>query len=206
MSTEIAKQAGVYQPLSAFVANLSTNESANVSTASSSSTKATYTTADPEDQTTNSGSNEIDISAVEMAIHEEVNQRRTANGLGQLEYRSDLVEVARYHSKDMASKGYFSHDSPNGESLGDRYQRFGINCAGGENIAYTYWEENIQSEGRLLYYDSEQDVAIGLVNQWMNSTGHRENILRERFQSEGIGISVAEVDGATRIYATQNFC
>nr|WP_254283009.1 CAP domain-containing protein [Halomicroarcula limicola] len=141
-----------------------------------------------------------------MAIHEEVNQRRTANGLGQLEYRSDLVEVARYHSKDMASKGYFSHDSPNGESLGDRYQRFGINCAGGENIAYTYWEENIQSEGRLLYYDSEQDVAIGLVNQWMNSTGHRENILRERFQSEGIGISVAEVDGATRIYATQNFC
>ncbi|MBX0325605.1 CAP domain-containing protein [Halomicroarcula sp. F13] len=177
-----------------------------MSTTSSSPTEATETPADTGGQTTNSGSDEIDVSAVEMAIHREINQRRTANGLDKLEYRSDLVEVARYHSRDMANKRYFAHDSPDGESFGDRYHQFGIDCAGGENIAYTYWEENIQSEGGLLYHDSEQDVALGIVNQWMNSTGHRENILRERFQSEGIGIYVAEIDGAIRIYATQNFC
>jgi uncharacterized protein YkwD len=40
----------------------------------------------------------------------------------------------------------------------------------------------------------------------MNSTGHRENILKSHWENEGIGIYIIEIDGKTRVYATQNFC
>jgi uncharacterized protein YkwD len=40
----------------------------------------------------------------------------------------------------------------------------------------------------------------------MNSTGHRENILRPFWESEGIGVAIEDVNGQTRVYATQNFC
>ncbi|WP_424001016.1 CAP domain-containing protein [Haloarcula salina] len=204
-STEIAEQAGIHRPLSALAANLSVNGSTDISTTASGSTETTQTSTS-DGQSANSGTGEIDISAVEAAVHEEINQRRTANGRNPLEHRSDIAEVARYHSRDMATEGYFAHDSPDGESLEDRYRQFGIDCAGGENIAYTYWEETVRTDGGIRYYDTEQELAVGLVNGWMNSTGHRENILRARFESEGIGVSVVEVDGMTRIYATQNFC
>jgi uncharacterized protein YkwD len=204
-SMEIAKQADIDQQLSALAANLSTNESGDVSTTSNRSTESAQPIT-TENKVTSSGSTEMDVSAVEMAVHDEINRRRTANGLEKLEYRSSLAEVARYHSRDMAQEEYFAHDSPDGESLGDRYRQFGIECAGGENVAYTYWKENVRTEEGLQYYDTKQQLAVGLVNGWMNSTGHRENILRERFQSEGIGIYLTEVDGQTRVYATQNFC
>jgi uncharacterized protein YkwD len=148
----------------------------------------------------------VDTEAVETAIHEEVNDRRTAAGLSPLNYQDQLAAAAEYHSEDMAESEYFAHTSPSGETFGDRYQDFGINCAGGENIAYTFWRERAETDRGIVYHDSEQDVAVGLVNSWMNSTGHRENILRDQFTAEGIGVYVAEIDGETRVYATQNFC
>jgi uncharacterized protein YkwD len=56
------------------------------------------------------------------------------------------------------------------------------------------------------YGNNETDIARGLVSQWMNSTGHRENILRPFWESEGIGVAIEDVNGKTRVYATQNFC
>lgn len=76
-----------------------------------------------------------------------------------------------------------------------------------QKTSYTYAYTDVTGpNGDTVYHDSEQDIAEGLVNQWMNSTGHRENILRPYWENEGIGIYIIEVDGETRIYATQTFC
>jgi uncharacterized protein YkwD len=117
----------------------------------------------------------------------------------------------------MATELYFAHESPDGETMGDRYDRFGYECrvpisgdryaTGAENIAYTYADSNVQTESGLENYgNNETAIARGLVNQWMKSSGHRENILRSYWESEGIGVAIEDVNGETRVYATQNFC
>lgn len=134
---------------------------------------------------------------LERLIHERVNQRRQRRGLGNLSWDGDLATVARYHSTHMAEERYFAHTAPSGESPGDRYEAFGIACAGGENLGYLRY-------GGGSYGDEE--LARRIVTGWMNSEGHRENLLRPRFDTEGIGVTVVERDGQTHVYATQNLC
>lgn len=128
----------------------------------------------------------------ETLIHEYVNEQRRNSGLDPLEQNDDLARVAHYHSADMAEEDYFAHTSPDGESLEDRYNRFGIGCAGGENIFKLTASFGV----------SPDSVARQAVDSWMGSPGHRENILRSRFTDEGIGVVY---DGST-VYVTQNFC
>lgn len=162
-------------------------------------------------------SEELNRTKIEQKVHREINERRQEKGLQPLEYDERLQTVARSHSKDMGQRQYFSHSSPEGETVEDRYQEHGYSCrvptsrnrytTGAENIAYTYAHERIeQNSGDTAYYTNEEEIAKGLVNQWMNSTGHRENILRPYWENEGIGIYITEIDGETRVYATQNFC
>ena len=162
-------------------------------------------------------SEELNRSTIEQEVHREINERREARGLRPVEYDEQLQIIARSHSRDMAERKYFSHDSPEGKDLEYRYNEHGYSCrvptgsgtyaGGGENIAYTYSNERIQLDsGGTAYYSNETEIAEGLVNQWMNSTSHRENILRPYWQNEGIGIYIIEIDGKTRVYATQNFC
>jgi uncharacterized protein YkwD/ribosomal protein L37AE/L43A len=160
---------------------------------------------------------ELDRSEIGREVHRYINKERSRRGLSTLSCDTRLQEIARYHSEDMASERYFAHDSPDGETLGDRYDRFGYDCrvqtsgntyaTGAENIAYTYADSNVRTESGLVNYgNNETDIARGLVSQWMNSTGHRENILRPFWESEGIGVAIEDVNGQTRVYATQNFC
>lgn len=160
---------------------------------------------------------DISRSRVEAEIHSEVNRVRQERGLSTLATDSRLREIARYHSEDMALKGYFAHDSPDGETMGDRYEKFNYDCrvptgdnryaSGAENIAYTYAFARVSKPGGAESHDGdEQEIGAGIVEQWMNSPGHRENILRPYWRNEGIGVAVTEVDGRVRVYATQNFC
>lgn len=163
--------------------------------------------------TTTDSSSELEVVEVEQLIHEQVNAARAERGLQSLAYDTDLVEIARYHSEDMAENDYFAHESPSGEGRSDRYERFGYDCrtpaggnryyTGAENIAYTYYKERISGG---IYHDSPEDVAEGVVKQWLDSPGHRQNILTEEWRNEGIGVYVKEVSEGTRIYVTQNFC
>jgi uncharacterized protein YkwD len=160
----------------------------------------------------------VNRTQVERAIHSEINDRREANGLRPIDWDSNLQEIARYHSRDMAQGDYFAHTSPGGETMEDRYSRFGYNCqvstggntyvTGAENIAYTFAGTDIMREnGDTINHNyDEQEIAEGIVNQWMNSAGHRENILRSYWRSEAIGVYLKETDGKTKVYATQNFC
>lgn len=163
--------------------------------------------------TSESTTAELSTNELQQHIHSNVNSERTERSLGDLNYDSQLEEIARYHSKDMAQNDYFAHDSPSGETLEDRYEKFGYDCrvsaggnrfySGAENIAYSYYEEPIEGGE---YYDSPEELAEGVVDQWMNSRGHRENILMPSWRNEGIGVYVEEVPEGTRVYVTQNFC
>jgi uncharacterized protein YkwD len=129
---------------------------------------------------------------VEHAIHNRVNQIRTDHGLSPLAYNGDLADVAAYHSDDMAEREYLSHTSPEGETMSDRYERFGITCQGwGENVLFNHAAN-----------DTPAAAARQCVDQWMDSPGHRQNILSENWTAQGLGVAVTD-DG--RLYATQNF-
>jgi len=180
--------------------------------------RATETT---DDTTTDDGSesdgdtplSELDRSRVEQLVHEHINERRAEHGLGSLAFDDDLREIARYHSRDMAENDYFSHESPSGESRSDRYEKFDYDCradagdgryyTGGENIAYTYYDTDVNADWGTVRYTTADELAAGIVKSWMNSEGHRENILTAAWNNEGIGIYVT-AEG--KVYATQNFC
>jgi len=136
---------------------------------------------------------DLNETRVERLIAEEVNDRRVERGLEPLAYDESLAAVAAGHSRDMHERDYFAHEAPDGARVDDRYARMGIDCNGGENIYLT-------RAGGLAA--SERTLADHVVREWMNSEGHREAILRDRYTGQGIGIVVA--DGA--VYATQNFC
>lgn len=160
----------------------------------------------------------LDEAAIEQAVHERVNQIRREQGLQPLDYDQQLQDIADGHSEDMAERGYFSHDAPDGSDFSDRYEAAGYDCrvsidgsqyaTGAENIAYTFADTDVRTESGTTvdYGGNETEIGYGIVRQWMNSQGHREIILRDYWQNEGIGIAVADVDGRQKVYATQNFC
>ena len=99
-----------------------------------------------------------------------VNKERSSRGLSALTMDWQLSRVARYKSQDMHDKRYFSHTSPTYGSPFDMISAFGISYrSAGENIA----------KGQR----SPQEV----VNAWMNSSGHRANILNASFTKIGVG-------------------
>jgi len=99
-----------------------------------------------------------------------VNKERSSRGLPTLTMDWQLSRVARYKSQDMHDKGYFSHTSPTYGSPFDMISAFGISYrSAGENIA------------------KGQRTPQEVVNAWMNSSGHRANILNASFTKIGVG-------------------
>lgn len=147
-----------------------------------------------------------DLQAVESETISRINKIRQQRGLSPLEQSNGLTEMAQYHSNDEARNGYYAHTAPDGESVEDRFDRFAPRCMGGS--------ENIH-KGEITYsygvYGSQETVNTRtvsgmseyLVQGWMNSEGHRENILNSGWRRVGIGIGVTP-DGT--FYATINFC
>ena len=101
-----------------------------------------------------------------------VNVQRVNNGLQPLTANWQLSRVARYKSADMANKGYFSHTSPTYGSPFKMMESFGLSfSAAGENIAYG------------------QSTPAQVMNSWMNSPGHRSNILNGTYTQIGVGLA-----------------
>lgn len=110
------------------------------------------------------------LSAFEQEVVELTNAERAKQGLAPLEIDEELSQVAREKSSDMATNNYFSHNSPTYGSPFDMMNQFGISYqAAGENIA----------QGQT----SPQQV----VDAWMNSDGHRANILNGDYTHIGVG-------------------
>ena len=126
-----------------------------------------------------------DVKSQENEVIRLVNVERAKYGLPALKANWQLSRVARYISQDMVDKGYFSHTSPTYGSPFKMMESFGIRySAAGENIAMG------------LRTPSE------VMNAWMNSPGHRNNILNRSFNEIGVGLAKGP-NG--RLYWTQMF-
>ncbi|MFD7627580.1 CAP domain-containing protein [Streptomyces sp. NPDC059851] len=112
-------------------------------------------------------------SAEEAAVVALVNEVRGQAGCGPVRANPPLAALAGAFSKDMAVRGFFDHTDPDGNSPWDRAVNAGISGLGGENIA------------------RGQGDARAVMNAWMNSPGHKANILNCEFRTLGVGVHVA---------------
>lgn len=125
------------------------------------------------------------VKAIEQEVVRLTNLERQKAGLSPLSHNWQLSRVARYKSEDMRDRGYFSHTSPTYGSPFTMIKNFGISySAAGENIAMG------------------QKTAQAVVQGWMNSSGHRANILSKSFTQIGIGYAKSS---SGKIYWTQMF-
>ena len=156
----------------------------------------------------------VSVSELERRIHVLINKERRKHGLSLLEWKETLTGIARKHSRDMATRNYFAHNSPEGHDFSHRYKQEGYTCGvrvgrsiylGAENIALNNLYDSVTTVNGVAYYDwnSQKKLAETTVQGWMKSPGHRKNILTPYFKSEGIGVVIAPDD---KVYITQNFC
>mgnify|MGYP001339122918 CR=1 FL=1 len=137
------------------------------------------------DDNNNSGSTSESFSAYQKEVVDLVNIERAKAGLNPLTLDSSISNVATKKSQDMIDNNYFSHNSPTYGSPFDMLKKFGISYkTAGENIAMG------------------QKTPKEVVNAWMNSEGHRKNIMNPNFSK--IGVGVAQKSGGS-IYWTQIF-
>jgi uncharacterized protein YkwD len=125
-------------------------------------------------------------ASLEESVFALTNTERGKAGCQALKFNSKVRNAARSHSKDMATKKYFSHTGQDNSDPGDRLQRAGYAADRGwaENIAYGY------------------RTPEAVMNGWMNSEGHRRNILNCDLTTLGVGVAKAK-DGT--LYWTQDF-
>ena len=126
--------------------------------------------------TTNTGNqdtinaNNSGATSEEIELLKLINKQRTANGLPELKFDAELQRVARIKAQDLVDNNYFSHNSPTYGSPFDMMKSFGITYkAAGENIA-------------------GNSTLQGAVTAWMNSEGHKANILSNAYNYTGVGV------------------
>lgn len=126
-----------------------------------------------------------DTDSFDQEILNLVNEERAKVGADPLQIDQQLDQSADLHSQDQANMNTMSHTGSNGSDIGSRVQDTGYQYSTvGENVAYGYPD------------------AEAVMAGWMESDGHRENILNPDFEDLGVGYSVGS-DGSA--YWTQNF-
>ena len=118
--------------------------------------------------------NKTDVSTTPSALEKElltlINQKRKAYGLSELKFDTATQKTARAKAEDLVANNYFSHNSPTYGTPFEMMKSFGVTYkTAGENIA-------------------GNSTLEGAVNAWMNSQGHRENILNNAYNLTGIGV------------------
>ena len=117
-----------------------------------------------------SNSNTSTLTSDEKEVFDLINKQRAANGLAALKIDNEVQKVAKIKAQDMVSSGYFSHNSPTYGTPFEMLQSFKVSYkTAGENIA-------------------GNSSNSGAVNAWMNSSGHKANILNSSFTHTGIGV------------------
>lgn len=118
----------------------------------------------------NSNTNTANLTADELEVFNLINSQRTKNGLSALKIDSEVQNVARIKAQDMVANNYFDHNSPTYGSPFNMLNSFKVSYkTAGENIAG----------------NSSNQAA---VTAWMNSQGHKANILNSSFNYTGIGV------------------
>lgn len=141
-----------------------------------------------EDNSTDSDTNFM--AAVETAIFNKVNEERAKAGVSALTYNTTMQKYARIKSQDMGDNNYFSHEDLNGNLITTQMKNDGV--------SYNAWGENIAYISGNLSADALEEQ---FMTNWMNSSGHRANILSTNFSSIGVGVYKI----GNKVYATQEF-
>lgn len=114
------------------------------------------------------------IAEMETTVRQRINEIRRKRDLKPLEENEKLARLARAYSRRMAQKGFFSHTDPSGETAVDR--------ARSADLSFALLGENI-----FKSVNAPDPVKLA-VQGWMDSPGHRKNILRPGFTQTGVGI------------------
>jgi uncharacterized protein YkwD len=127
------------------------------------------------------------VAALDAGILERLNAIRVANGLGPLRLNASLSAAAGFHSRELASGGYFSHESADGTVFWKRIERW-----------YAQPRTGSWAVGENLLWSSPGIDAAHAITVWMGSPEHRANILDPSWRE--IGIAAVHVDRAGGIY------
>lgn len=129
-----------------------------------------------------------DLERLRSAMLERVNRNRRENRLPLLLENSRLDRAAQAHADDMARRSYYGHASPEGRRVSDRVAAQAYwHLAAGENLA------------------SGQFSVEEVMDGWMKSPAHRENILQRLFTDAGFGVAFGELDGVPTVFWVQVF-
>jgi uncharacterized protein YkwD len=155
---------------------------------------------------------QLNATVLEREIHRQINERRQEHGLNPLTFDPELAAIARGHSQDMVEREFYDHVNPDGQDPTDRYAEAGYTCRveeddqiwrGAENIMQDYWGVDTTTHTATR---NESTMAEYIVDGWMRSEGHRENILKPFWRREGIGVASTQYEDGKELYVTQNFC
>ena len=130
----------------------------------------------------------VNLSGIEAQILSLINSTRAAHGLSALSANQMLTDLARLRSNDMVSRNYFSHHSPDGKNIKHIFSEYGV--------AYKNFGENLGNASPASYGSPN-----AFLNAWMNSPGHRDNMLRSNYTLIGVGVT----DGGGRRVVTVLF-
>ena len=141
----------------------------------------------------------VSRSDIEHDVHDRVNAERVKAKLAKLKDDDKLSAIARAHSEDMARRHFFSHVNPNGEDPTARGRRAGYECRKilGDRIRVGLAENLFEASGT-----ARENIERMSVAGWMNSPGHRANILETNYTKSGVGVAVA----GDAVFITQLFC
>jgi uncharacterized protein YkwD len=113
---------------------------------------------------------------IEQQIHQEVNRVRATAHIPTLSWSEPLAAEARRHAKNLAGRRFFAHEDPARGDLASRLDKSGINwlrCA-----------ENLYEQG------GSSNPAQGAVKAWLDSAGHRKNMMDSMFSDSGVGVAL----------------
>jgi uncharacterized protein YkwD len=127
------------------------------------------------------------LTSLEQGVLADINAFRTEHHLVPLHLSSALTLAARQHSQQMASDGYFAHESADGSAFWKRIQRFYTSSP------FHYW-----SVGENLLWSSPDVDPEGALKLWIDSPEHRANLLTARWRE--IGVSAIHVTAAPGTY------
>lgn len=165
----------------------------------------------------------FDAALLQQLIFKGINDERRRAGLRAFDPSQALTNASFEHSTDMASRDYFAHEKKRGllggkEGLRERLARNGANAPRvAENIAMlpavkqkvTYYPPDApwgtEMRGIRVTMNTYPELAAMAVSQWMQSEGHRTNILNPAFTAMGIGCALGTHNGSQYVYVTQDF-
>lgn len=148
----------------------------------------------------------IDTELAEQLILKRTNTVRNTHRLSKLSEGGAPTRFAEQHSQDMGEYDFFGHQGPNGTSALERMRQIGDACGGpaSENAHRSPLVSDVRiygSEQEVNIFE-EDELAKYAVQGWMNSPGHRENMLDSRWSQAGVGVYV----GDETVYMTIVFC